>query len=355
MTSPWRVETESLSQTQVAATMEGTLEQVLSHYRLGRLTHAHRIEQGFVNENWAITTTRGPFFVKRYPPRQRQMSLIRAQHELMEFLRLRGFPAPTLVRGLDGQTLLILDGLCYEIQEYIAGEPYDHRRPAHLEQAALTLARYHSCVEGFVSRRLCHLGHLYTPGTVRETLNRLAQAWQADPDPALASLVRKLEGRAEKLAAGFARHGALSQLVIHGDYYADNLIFRGETVVGVVDYDRARWEPRVAELAEALIYFSAPHPAHMRHIVYPGFLQWAPFYRFLEAYNYTRTLQEEEAQALPDYVGAVWLFWSLRRLLEGGPRPDFAPEALQETIALFDWAQSNAGQMTEAALSVILR
>ncbi len=335
--------------------MEGTLEHILTHYRLGRLTHAQRVEQGFVNENWAMTTTRGRFFVKRHPPRQGQATLIRAQHKLIEHLRHRGFPAPTLVRGLDGQTLLLLDDLCYEIQEYIAGEPYDYERPTHLEQAALTLAMYHSCVEGFAPSILCHLGQLYTPRTVRETLNRLTKAWQVDLDPALAGLVRNLEARAEKLATSFSRHGALSHLVIHGDYYADNLIFRGDTVVGVVDYDKARWERRVAELAEALIYFSAPRPGHMRHIVYPGFLQWAPFHRFLEAYNYTRTLEKEEAQALPDYIGAVWLFWSLRRLLEGGPRPDHAPEALQEAIALIDWAEGNAGQMAQAAVSAILR
>jgi homoserine kinase type II len=335
--------------------MESTLEHVLSHYRLGSLTHAQRVEQGFVNENWVITTTRGRFFVKRHPPRPRQAPLIRAQHELIEFLRYRGFPAPTLVRGLEGETLVILDDLYYEVQEYIAGEPYDHQRPTHLEQAALTLARYHSCVEGFAPSILCSLGQLYTPRTVHETLNRLTKAWQANLDPALADLVRKLEARTDKLATAFAHHGALGHLIIHGDYYADNLIFRGDTVVGVVDYDKARWEPRVVELAEALIYFSAPRPAHMRHIVYPGFLEWAPFLRFLEAYNYTRTLEKGEAQALPDYVGAVWLFWSLRRLLEGGPRPDYAREALEEVIALFDWAQNNAHQMAEAALSVILR
>jgi homoserine kinase type II len=335
--------------------MESTLEHVLSHYRLGSLTQAHRIEQGFVNENWAITTTRGRFFVKRHPPRPRQAPLIRAQHELIEFLRHRGFPAPTLIKGLDGQTLLFLDDLWYEVQEHIAGEPYDHQRSAHLEQAALTLAKYHSCVEGFAPSILCTLGQLYTPHTVRETLNRLARSWQANLDPALAGLISNLEARTHKLATAFARHGALRHLIIHGDYYADNLIFRGDTVVGVVDYDKARWEPRVVELAEALIYFSAPRPGQMRHIVYPGFLQWAPLLRFLEVYNYTRTLEKEEAQALPDYVGAVWLFWSLRRLLEGGPRPDFASEALEEAVALFDWAQSNAGQMTEAALSVIPR
>jgi homoserine kinase type II len=333
--------------------MEDTLEHVLSHYRLGRLTRAHRVEQGFVNENWDITTTRGRFFVKRHPLRQRQAEFIRAQHELIEHLRCRGFPAPTLVRSLDGETLLVLYDQCYEIQEYIAGEPFDHERPAHLEQAALTLATYHSCVEGFAPSMLCGLGDLYTPRTVRETLGCLADAWQVDLEPPLAHLIRQLGVCADGLATNFAQHGALSRLVIHGDYYADNLIFRGDSVVGVVDYDKARWEPRVAELAEALIYFSSTRPGHMRYIVYPGFLEWAPFHRFLDAYNDTRTLQNEDAQALPDYVGTIWLYWSARRLLEGGPRPDYALEALQEVVTLVDWARDHAKTMREIALLVI--
>jgi homoserine kinase type II len=337
------------------ATIEGDLKYVLSHYPLGRLVDAHRVEQGFINENWTITTARGRFFVKRRPATPGQARLVRAQHKLIEYLCHQGFPAPTLMRTAAGETILTHDHCWYEFQEHIDGEPYDHNRPRHLEQAALTLGVYHSCVRGFAPRPLCRLGELYTPQTVGEMLKRLAEGWQADRDPALVGLIHRLEMHVEHLTARFAGHGVLDRLVIHGDYYADNLIFRGDSIVGVVDYDRARKEPRVVELAEALIYFSSPRTGHMRHIVYPGFLNWEPFSHFVEAYHHTHALYEADARALPDYIRAIWLYWSARRLLEGGPRPDYALEALQEVVTLVDWARDHAKTMREAALSTLLR
>jgi homoserine kinase type II len=337
------------------ATIEGDLEYVLSHYPLGRIIDAHRMEQGFVNENWTITTPRGRFFVKRRSASPGRARLVRAQHELIDYLGRQGFPAPTLVRTAAGETIFIHDHCWYEIQEYIDGEPYDHERSSHLEQAALTLGVYHSCVQGFAPRALCGQGELYTPRTAREILGFLAKAWQADRDPALAGLFRRLEAQVEHLAARFAGHGTLDRLVIHGDYYADNLIFRGDSIVGVVDYDKSRREPRIVELAEALIYFASPRPGRMRHIVYPGTLNWEPFSRFLDGYHHTHALDEADARALPDYVRAIWLYWSVRRLLEGGPRPDHTLEALQEVSSLVDWARNNADQMMDSAFSVLLR
>jgi homoserine kinase type II len=328
------------------------LERVLSHYPLGLLTDAQRVKQGFVSENWSIATTQGHFFVKCRPQRQGQAGLILAQHELMEYLRRHGFPAPTLIRTLTGETLLALDDRWYEIQKYIDGEPFDHDRPAHLEEAALTLGTYHSNVRGFAPAALCSLGELYTPRTVHEMLRRLGEAWKVHEDPALAALTEDLRACADELATSFAQHGRLSRLVIHGDYYADNLIFSGDSIVGVVDYDKARLEPRVVELAEALIYFASSRPGQMKHIVYRGFLDWSPFSRVLRGYNDSHALEREDARALPDYVGAIWLYWSTRRLVEGGPRPDHALQALQEVVSLVDWARDQADVMREIALSV---
>ena len=333
--------------------MERQLEHVLQSYPLGTLTDARQLEQGFVNENWAVTTTRGRFFMKRRHPSYHYKSLIDAQHALIEHLRRHRFPAPRLVKTLADETILILDSQWYEIQEFIDGKPYDHNRPAHLEQAAITLGMYHDCVQSFGASLFRSLRDLYAPATVQEILRRLVSAGRLDRDPSLSDLIRRLEAEVSALAAHFARHLTPRPLVIHGDYYADNLIFDGDRIVGVVDYDRARSEPRVTELAEALIYFASPQTRHMRHIVYPGFLDWEPIYRFLQSYGEAISLQDGEAQALPDYLSAIWLSWSLRRLLEGGLRADCAAQALQEVCSLADWAQANSDQMVEAACSAM--
>ena len=343
----------SMNQGGAQTLTEAELVRVLGCYPLGELKAARRPEHVFVNDNWIVETRRGRYFLKHRNPSLCRPVFIRAQHALIAWLRQGGFPAPTLVPTMDGDTLLMLNDQCYDVQAYIEGGPYDHHRPAHLEEAAVTLGRYHTLVEGFALAALCHLGDLYNPAMLIANLTSLVQAWQLDRDPDLARITSQLAAQAHELGARFAGHGALPQLVIHGDYYAGNLLFDGDRIVGVVDYDKARWQPRVVELAEALIYFASPRPGHVKHLVYPGFLKWEPFNRFLHAYDAVVVPDENEVQALPDYVQCIWVQVSLQRLLEKGPRPAAALEALQEVLALGDWASANVPQMIEISHSAV--
>ncbi|MGB5932111.1 MAG: phosphotransferase [Anaerolineae bacterium] len=333
--------------------MKQELVRVLDYYTLGRLRDARRAERGFVNDNWIVETTRGRYFLKRRHPRLRQPEFIRGQHELIGCLRQAGFPAPTIVPTASGETFLALDGEVYEIYVYVEHEPYDHERPAHLKEAALTLGRCHTILHGFAPETLRPLGELYGPYILSTILTNLGQAWQLDQDPELAGIAHQLEAEAADLASRFAEHGALPYLVIHGDYYADNLLFKGDRIVCVVDYDKASWQPRVVELAEALIYFASPRPGHLKHLVYPGFLDWALFTHFLQ--NYVRAVipGSDEVRALPDYIQCIWVSVSLKRLLENDHRPAEALEALQEVLALSAWANANADNVIEASHSAI--
>jgi homoserine kinase type II len=334
--------------------MEGQLEHVLQHYPLGQLTSACRIEQGFVNDHWMLTTTEGRFFLKRLNPLLRQSNLVSAQHQLVQHLHRADFPAPRIVPTRTGHTLLTLDGEWYEIQEYIEGEPYNHDRPAHLHEAATTLGRYHTCVEPFTPQALRSPGDLFTPPVIRNNLSNLIDLWGIDQERESAKLAGRLSIEISHLAARFAAHGTLRQLVTHGDYYGGNLLFDGDRIVGVVDYDKAQWQPQIAEVAEALIYFASPGSGHMKHIVYPGFLEWEPLSCFLESYYQSRPLEESEICALPDYVEGVWLSMSLLRLWERGLDPVHTNEALEEVLSLAEWAKANAARMVEAGHDIVI-
>jgi len=118
----------------------------------------------------------------------------------------------------------------------------------------------------------------------------------------------------------------------------------------VVDYDKACWRPRVAELAEALIYFASPRPGYLEHLVYPGTLRWRPFDFFLRHYARETRLGRSELEALPAYVRCIWFCVSLLRLLERDARPSAARAALAEVVVLGDWAMANRRRMVEVSL-----
>jgi homoserine kinase type II len=333
------------------AAMKGKLRQALGYYDLGELRTARRIKRGFVNDNWAVETARGHYFLKRRHPHLHRPDLIRAQHDLMEWLRRAGFPAPAIVPTASGETFLVLDGEFCEIHEYIEGEPYDHERPEHLKEAALTLGRYHTCIQGFAPQALRNLGALYSPAILSATLTDLGEAWGLDRDPDLAQIAGQLEAHALDLAARLAGHGALPHLVIHGDYYAGNLLFDGDRIVGVVDYDKARWQPRVIELAEALIYFTTERPGHLKQIVYSGTLDLGAVHQFLAAYTDTLSLSEPEIHALPHWIRTIWLCASLDPPLEPLMSPEAAPQSAPEVLALAGWAQAHASDIVEIGLA----
>jgi homoserine kinase type II len=152
------------------------LARVLEHYALGDLRTARQLEQGFVNDNYVLETTRGRYFLKRRHPSLRRADVIRAQHALIGWISAGGFPAPRLAPTEEGETLLVLEEQYYEIQGFIEGTPYDHGRPAHLEEAGTVLGRYHRAVEGFNPAVLSR-GDLYNPEMVRTNVEDLTEAW----------------------------------------------------------------------------------------------------------------------------------------------------------------------------------
>lgn len=349
--------------------MDEVLARVLGHYGLDRLESVQLVKEGLVDDNWIVGTGRARYFLKRHHPDRSDPDRLRAQHALVGRLRTAGFPAPNILLTLRGDSLLILDGRAYELQDYIDGTAFDPQRPSHLEAAGSTLARYHALARGFAPPSLCTREPLYTPAQLQRHLARLCVAWQVEHDPRLAPVARQLRIEAEHLATRFAGYAGLPYRVIHGDYWAGNLLFGGDSVVALVDYDKANWQPRLVELAEALVYFASARPGHLQHLVYPGFLQWEPFGCFLRAYATTAPLRKAEILALPDTICCLWFSVSIKRLWQGlrsryetglegqepgqpPPSPAMALAALQEVLSLVQWATAHAQQMISVAQTV---
>jgi hypothetical protein len=249
----------------------------------------------------------------------------------------------------------------YEIQEHIEGRPYERTSRAHLEAAATTLGLYHIYVRGVVLQALGHPKRLYDPACLTRSLDELIEAWELDQYGSLADTIDHLRSHAVDLCTRFGGHGELPHLLIHGDFYGGNLIFEGDCIAGVVDYDKSCWRPRVIELAEALIYFASSASGHLKHVAYPGFLEWKKFSLFLR--HYARIVSSDdgerillgvnEARALPDYIRCIWLCSSVRYLSEKDPRPGDTQDALREVRALGDWAVANTERMIRTGLKAI--
>jgi homoserine kinase type II len=338
----------------VYSTMTPALIPVIQGFGLGRLLALRHANTGFAGQSWVVETERGRYVLKRRGWGSDSPRIVLAQHRLMDHLVQSGFPAPRLVPSAAAETLLVHNGLCYEAQAYIDGVPYNPDRPQQMARAAETLARYHSLVEGVAPAVLCAAGDRYSPASARRNLAQLNRSWAMADDRKLAPAVGRLMAQIEDLEARSVAHQPLPRIVIHGDYYAGNLLFDGDRVVGVLDFDLASWQPRVVDLAEALIYFAAPDSGPLRHVVYCGALDWGRFARFLRHYTSLLIPEEAEIQALPDMIQCIWMQMCLQRLLERYPRrPTAAVEILSEVQWLGTWAAEHAIQLRERAQTIL--
>ncbi|MFQ5854765.1 MAG: phosphotransferase [Anaerolineae bacterium] len=324
---------------------------ILAYYDLGECQDYWRVSHGYVNENWIIRTATGRYFLKRRHPDLSKPDLVAAQHALVQHLRSVHFPAPTIVPTRRGRTFLEFQDHICEIHDFIPGDLCNPARLAHFATAARTLGYYHNAVRGF-DHHVFHRPHeRYGPASLTQIIDRLVESWHDRMSPELDLLIGELREHARDLQARFSEFGQLPELVIHGDYYADNLIFQGDELVGVVDYDLAHWCSRVLEVAEALIYFAAERPGQLKHIVYPGVLDLDAAYQFLLAYTETASLSESEIHALPHLIRAIWLCASLDPPLEPLLRLEAAPQALPEILTLAGWAEAHTSDIVDIGLA----
>ena len=283
------------------------------------------------------------------PPHFREERL-EAQHALIQHLHQTGFPSPELVRTRQSTTWLELGDEVYEIQAHIPGELCDAGRPAQLAAAAFTLGWYHNAVQGFDHPALHRMAERYGVVALERIVERLMQDWRGKLSARMATLCEALQSHVADVRARFCRVSGLPELVIHGDYYGENLILQGDVVAGVVDYDGAHWCTRAMEVAEALIYFGREPEIRFRHIVYPGVLDLDAIERFLAGYGGAATLSEAEILVLPDLMRTIWLCAALDPPMRSPMSAKEAPRALPEVLALADWARIRAADIIEIGL-----
>jgi Ser/Thr protein kinase RdoA (MazF antagonist) len=87
--------------------------------------------------------------------------------------------------------------------------------------------------------------------------------------------------------------GELPVSVIHGDYRAQNLLFRGSEVAAVLDLDGVRPAERLFDLAYALVFFQA--------VVAEDPLTEGERRTFLQAYDGEAALSRSERDLLPEF------------------------------------------------------
>jgi Ser/Thr protein kinase RdoA (MazF antagonist) len=219
-----------------------------------------------------VDSDSGRLLVKRYKPTV-DVDALHGEHAILRRLEDLDFPATRLVATLDGDTLLERADGRFAVFRYLDG----YRRADDrlltladarilLEMSGATLAALHDALASFVPPTDNPNGFRSSDGTrVRDlpwlgerlAAARTAASSLAGGDPAHAILAGA--DRAEATLADLESEltaAQLPRLVIHGDYGPYNLLVRSGRPLVVVDFELARLDWRLTDLATALPRFA---------------------------------------------------------------------------------------------------
>lgn len=237
--------------TQVSAEQ---LAALLARYDLGTLVSAKGIAEGVENSNYLIDTTEARLFLTLYEKRVDSADLP-FFFALLDHLAARGVPVPRTYRDREGQQLQEVAGRPACLIEFLPGVSVSVPTAAQAHNVGAALGQMHAALADFPQSRANALGlsgwHGLTARCGADGLNAIQP------------------GLADRIAGELAwldQHwpADLPTAIVHGDLFPDNVLMRGETVGGLIDFYFAATEVRAWDLAvtHAAWSFSADGSRH---------------------------------------------------------------------------------------------
>jgi homoserine kinase type II len=210
------------------------LDELAGLWPLGGWLALERVPGG-KNEHLRLFARDGVHYLRR-SHRSKPRAELATQLQLMRLVRARGFPAPQIVPTCTGADHAEISGRLWIATRGVVGTAFDDGSPAHLRALGRTLGWYHRLVADL-------------PADAREPLlltelRRWVDGGALEP------------GRHARAARVVERLTALlpdlPRVSVHGGARRSSLVFDGDELVAVLDFDSARPDVRVLDLAIAV-------------------------------------------------------------------------------------------------------
>lgn len=258
---------------------------VLSHYDVGPIEAILEFRRGSRRSPKLLIKARtGAYLLKRRAPGRDDHERVALSHAVQRHLAQRQFPLPRLIPTRDsGQTALRISGRTYELFEFIPGTKYDASLPATTE-AGRTLALFHKLLADHDTSAIPTSGSYHGAKQILDQLDHIAK--NAADDRELASVCADLRRAYETSAKQVDAAGIHDwpRQIVHGDWHPGNTLYRGQKVVAVIDFDSARLEARVLDIANGALQFSITMNGPKLDD-WPEYLDESRFKRFCRGYD----------------------------------------------------------------------
>ena len=296
------------------------LDRIVSQYPIGRPLKLEEISGGFGNSNFKLITTDGEFLLKICDEKdsaELNMQISLLQH-LHQYTYPTVYPIPTkaekqLTHEAFGSVMLY---------PFLQGEQ-PQSSPKVLAQLGEALAKLH---------RIPPIERLprFAMGISQMIpFFKEVQCTQFATHPFVELLKSQLESMEPQLNA------PLPIGLLHGDLFLDNTLFNGDEMVAILDFEEGCYDTLLIDVGMTVIGCCYT-PQHQ--------LDVEAAKRFLDAYNTSRPLTEDEWKHLDCFVHYAALsiaFWRFRQFNIRRPNPDRANTYQEMVTRSEQWTIAN--------------
>jgi len=270
------------------------LDELADDYNFGRINKVSGGGEDSANANFVIEAARGHFLLRLDGVKSE--SEVRREIDLLAFLRKHSFPCPHPLQDRAGRFYRDYEGKCASVFRYHDGRVLapTRMRSSQLETVGRTLGELHLIGKGYkkgIDNRFSfeRVADLYLG--VR---NRLPNYFR--------KITRTLEDEIDYLTQYL--EGKLPKGIIHGDLFSTNLLFRGDRLTTVLDFEaacRGKFIFDIATAVNALCFVDGNYSIER-------------FRYLLQGYESIRTLSLAEWDAFPNELRYSSLRFTVTRL-----------------------------------------
>jgi len=337
-----------------------------AEFQLKPVDRAHAYNRGSARFPKAIiaTTDGCRFILKRRMGHQENVDCVSRSHAVQIELARNSFPVPQLSKARDGSTWVVKNDCIYEMFAFFEGDRYARLVGEAVDSGAM-LSKLHQTLRHWQPAQLSleHSGY-HNSRTVASSWQRLVpKIVGANPSVSSQAIEFAVVALNEqwKLAASVAEsalHGAPTQhrSVLHGDFHPGNVIFEIETPAVLLDFDSARIDRTIFDVANGALQFAMQSRTNKVPRDWDANLRIDLIEAFLRGYSKVGPvlLDPADCEAFPALMVEATIAETVPRIAIAGTwRGESGAEVLLFVARMSQWIWSQRVALTKLCLSCI--
>ncbi|MFK0691137.1 homoserine kinase [Mesorhizobium sp. IMUNJ 23033] len=299
----------------ISFTGENVRRWMLSHSSIKHIETAYNITANWVeslgagsgNSNYLIRSDRGNFVLCVIE--EQSLEEVGRMVSTLEWLRANGYFTSGLVYAPGNERILVLDQKPAFLREFLEGKVVWNLSSGQLNQIGRSIASLHQLpCPGFLPTSIYYEHYQFS--------NALGLGVDADYEGWTKASLDRIQAQS---------YAGLPRGLIHGDVFCDNVLFDGERLVAIIDFELACNYYYVFDLAMAAVGVCRVD----------GAIEMSKVRSLVAGYESRRQLLATERGALQTFTEyaairtSLWRFWRYRHYDPGSPKENSFQEMVR--------------------------